>query len=774
MSGRENESFLKLIGLENTEAAEDAVNEAVESAPSKEPSWTALLPGSEQHSTKAEWESPQAVEPEVPENSEIPESLESPEPDSWEVPEEIPSDTDSSEQSHAEHTQSVTEEDLARMELSQNTEPAEPTEKTEVYQSDENPTSRLKALTASIRKTVSHAAKSLTLSQFRKATGTRTGGTRPTVAFDYDQAAEKRDGERTEAFAAAESTDGTAHFDYSKEKADHRLVVLEGKVNALAFHLGNLPLRIGRDPTNDVVVDDVNASRFHAEIREQEGGLVVVDLGSTNGVKVNGELAPQKPLLCHDVLQVGDTLFEFLEPGVLSRGKPTQNVVSQEASGSSTLPRVTKHKRKLLIAASIAIVAVGGIYFLSSGTEELVQKAKTAAATEAENSLTTLKAALEKNTSKSVMELAPEEVKKAAISQMESSGFSNLVPPEMRREIESLPAQLVQYFVSEPSALGEVIRLGATLGSVKSVLRRKINEQIKARDLNKAILISELYLLVDPEDKNVVEAHRQIKEIVAAQGSSSASGYTAEEQKFFEYMEQHENFVIKLVDEGRLEDAMQFSGVVVKNLSDLLAQDQGYARVAQDKKMRWEERAESLRKKIEDKALKAKEKEKARDDSDVALREIKMSMDIGDIETARAKIDELLKTDADEESKNEALALQSQLGDMVGRSFETTRQKIEMLVSTESFESAWRELYKFLDVMPSHTDAKEMKSKLEEQTRPRASQFYNQARVYEFEADDLVAAEQYYKKTMEVADPKSDLFDKASRRYAEVKRRSVH
>jgi Protein of unknown function (DUF3662)/FHA domain len=45
---------------------------------------------------------------------------------------------------------------------------------------------------------------------------------------------------------------------------------------------------IGRSREADVVVDDPNVSRRHAEVRPSGGSWIVRDLGSTNGVKVNG------------------------------------------------------------------------------------------------------------------------------------------------------------------------------------------------------------------------------------------------------------------------------------------------------------------------------------------------------------------------------------------------------------------------------------------------------------------------------------------------------
>ncbi len=49
------------------------------------------------------------------------------------------------------------------------------------------------------------------------------------------------------------------------------------------------PIRIGRDPGADLVLDNPNVSRFHAELRHDDGAWILVDMDSTQGVYVNGQ-----------------------------------------------------------------------------------------------------------------------------------------------------------------------------------------------------------------------------------------------------------------------------------------------------------------------------------------------------------------------------------------------------------------------------------------------------------------------------------------------------
>ncbi len=69
---------------------------------------------------------------------------------------------------------------------------------------------------------------------------------------------------------------------------------------------------IGRLPDCDVSVTDPNVSRRHAEIKRHGNEYVVVDLGSTNGTKVNGSLVQgERRLHDGDEITVGATIVRF-------------------------------------------------------------------------------------------------------------------------------------------------------------------------------------------------------------------------------------------------------------------------------------------------------------------------------------------------------------------------------------------------------------------------------------------------------------------------------
>jgi diguanylate cyclase (GGDEF)-like protein len=69
---------------------------------------------------------------------------------------------------------------------------------------------------------------------------------------------------------------------------------------------------IGRDPSNDIVVDNDSVSRRHAKLTFEAGQRLITDLQSTNGSYVNN-----KPILTHflqngDQVKIGDTIFKYI------------------------------------------------------------------------------------------------------------------------------------------------------------------------------------------------------------------------------------------------------------------------------------------------------------------------------------------------------------------------------------------------------------------------------------------------------------------------------
>ncbi len=69
------------------------------------------------------------------------------------------------------------------------------------------------------------------------------------------------------------------------------------------------PLTLGRAPDNGLVLADRRVSRHHARLQARRGTLVITDLGSTNGSRVNGVRVDECVLGAGDRVVLGDTVL---------------------------------------------------------------------------------------------------------------------------------------------------------------------------------------------------------------------------------------------------------------------------------------------------------------------------------------------------------------------------------------------------------------------------------------------------------------------------------
>jgi ABC-type multidrug transport system ATPase subunit/ABC-type multidrug transport system permease subunit len=105
-------------------------------------------------------------------------------------------------------------------------------------------------------------------------------------------------------------------------------------------------LAIGRDPANDVVLDDPNVSRFHAEVVPARGGIELRDLSSSNGTRVNGELVQSAAIATGAEIGIGPFRILFDGTSFLTRNdrgalRLDAAEVTVEAAGKRILSRVS-------------------------------------------------------------------------------------------------------------------------------------------------------------------------------------------------------------------------------------------------------------------------------------------------------------------------------------------------------------------------------------------------------------------------------------------------
>jgi len=89
------------------------------------------------------------------------------------------------------------------------------------------------------------------------------------------------------------------------------LRVLDGADRGQVYDHLEPPITIGREEGNSVQLNDERISRFHLKIQEDQEKLVLTDLESTNGTRVNGEDTQLRLLRYGDVISVGRSVLLF-------------------------------------------------------------------------------------------------------------------------------------------------------------------------------------------------------------------------------------------------------------------------------------------------------------------------------------------------------------------------------------------------------------------------------------------------------------------------------
>ncbi len=95
--------------------------------------------------------------------------------------------------------------------------------------------------------------------------------------------------------------------------------VVEGLEAGRIYWNVSTPLTIGREEDNDVQLNDERVSRFHVKVQEDAGRLILTDLDSTNGTRVNGHPVRLRVLQPGDLIMLGRSVLLFGGPEELKR-----------------------------------------------------------------------------------------------------------------------------------------------------------------------------------------------------------------------------------------------------------------------------------------------------------------------------------------------------------------------------------------------------------------------------------------------------------------------
>ncbi len=93
------------------------------------------------------------------------------------------------------------------------------------------------------------------------------------------------------------------------ENDSFRLIVRRGPQPNQTYNLDKDIITLGRDITNDIVINDPEVSRHHLRLTRGADGFNIEDLGSTNGTFINGQrLSGVRPLNNGDMIGLGETV----------------------------------------------------------------------------------------------------------------------------------------------------------------------------------------------------------------------------------------------------------------------------------------------------------------------------------------------------------------------------------------------------------------------------------------------------------------------------------
>jgi pSer/pThr/pTyr-binding forkhead associated (FHA) protein len=119
--------------------------------------------------------------------------------------------------------------------------------------------------------------------------------------------------------------------------------VLEGIDKGRIFRDLATPVTIGREEGNLLRLNDERVSRFHAKVQHDNGEIILTDLESTNGTRVNGTVVQIRRLRPGDLVSVGRSVLLFGSQEEIAARRATLGALNTPASASSHSLPATLH-----------------------------------------------------------------------------------------------------------------------------------------------------------------------------------------------------------------------------------------------------------------------------------------------------------------------------------------------------------------------------------------------------------------------------------------------
>lgn len=114
--------------------------------------------------------------------------------------------------------------------------------------------------------------------------------------------------------------------------------VIEGVDKGRIFRDLPIPVTIGREEGNLLRLNDERVSRFHAKVQQEDGDIILTDLESTNGTRVNGSPVQIRRLRAGDQVSIGRSMLLFGTLEEIAARKASERPVKASAAEGGTVP----------------------------------------------------------------------------------------------------------------------------------------------------------------------------------------------------------------------------------------------------------------------------------------------------------------------------------------------------------------------------------------------------------------------------------------------------
>jgi hypothetical protein len=116
--------------------------------------------------------------------------------------------------------------------------------------------------------------------------------------------------------------------------------VIEGVDKGRIFRELPIPVTIGREEGNLLRLNDERVSRFHAKVQQEDGDVIITDLESTNGTRINGAPVQIRRLRAGDQISVGRSMLLFGTLEEITARKNSERAAARAEGGAipATVP----------------------------------------------------------------------------------------------------------------------------------------------------------------------------------------------------------------------------------------------------------------------------------------------------------------------------------------------------------------------------------------------------------------------------------------------------